>query len=803
MQDHKNLRKKQKYFCQNPFLGQNNVNNFNPFQLMGSAKLIWVIIYCLVVSNASAQKQWDGESLDGQWLSPKNWFPDGVPSANDDILLNNDFIKTSYRVMLPPSNSSVTGSQLTLMPSTKCTITLEVPETNTASPAMNVNGILIRKGGELLNRSGATAGNTFLINGNIIIQNEGKYIHQTMRGNSYLISKLIHQEGTEKGIIIIDVPGAAGYLMSLSGRTFGTLQFSTDSSIATKSYSGSGSNDLIILGELIINKNVFFKSTLSGNIQVKGGLTNHGTFVMAPSTADTNKRQLVFNGDSTYFNSTGGFQQNSNFNGVKVATGSALKLYSPLILSNPTTMILVSANARFEPGDYYIQGGQFYSDSASTIFITSKDGISREPEKGNIRVNQINLSTKSSVVFCGNIDQESGDFFPDSISAITINKHVGKLTLSKHLHVIDSIALYAGNVISSSKATLSFSGKQIFPNEIDIRLTTGKYKGLIEGPFTYHTDSEVLISFPIGKDKVYAPLLLRKEKGIPTTYRVEYFKEKTTMYNSLKNYPLYKIDSTQYWEIQLLGPLSAVENKSAISINTSMNTLRSSFNEQCFAYFESASNQWKSILTTTQDPNIGITTTIPFKLTESLYTYGESRMDVLPLVGIIAGASLRNNIIKLSWKNYMNSKTKFYQIEISDDAKLFKPYSIVYEKGNSANQSYDFQFNIEGYAERFIRICAIDEFNLSHCSNIIHIKNDLDIQLPYPNPATNEINLIINKQEDQVCCWTIDALGRRKKSAVEQKNNYFKIKTENLMPGKYTLQYSSKGNYSSFPFIKK
>jgi hypothetical protein len=236
---------------------------------------------------------------------------------------------------------------------------------------------------------------------------------------------LIHQKGTEKGIIAFNVPGNSGYLLSLSGRTFGTLHLGKNASTQNKSYSGSGINNLVITGDLIIDENINFKLSLTGDVQVKGNITNLGSFTIAPSTSDTSKRKLLIDGDSMIFINNGVFEQNINFNGITVSSGTTLKLRSPLTLTHPTAILLISKNAFFEPGDYYFQGGKFYSDSMSTILVSSTDGISSQPNKGNIRSNQISINLKSSVIFCGVGNQQRraailADAFRDfSTSSIT------------------------------------------------------------------------------------------------------------------------------------------------------------------------------------------------------------------------------------------------------------------------------------------------------------------------------------------------------------------------------------------------
>ena len=770
---------------------------------MKSGILILLVLSQLITSTTIAQKRWDGEAADGEWNSGRNWYPDGIPANTDLVLLNNDFINTSYNVKLPPSTIAVICSSITIMPSAQSKIILEIPETNTASPALITNDIIIEKGGELINCSGALSGNTFQLNGNIIIRNEGRYVHQTIRGNAYLISKLIHQKGTEKGIIAFNVPGNSGYLLSLSGRTFGTLHLGKHVSTQSKSYNGSGINNLVILGDLIIDENVSFKSSLTGDVQIKGNITNYGSFTMAPSTADTSKRKLLIDGDSMIFINNGAFEQNINFNGINVSEGTTLTLRSPLSLTNPSATLLISKNAFFEPGDYYFQGGKFYSDSMSTILVSSNDGISSQPNKGNIRGNQISINSKSSVIFCGVGNQQSGDLFPDTLGTLTIDKTVGDIVLSKNLHITDSLFLKKGNIISSNSRKIGFSGHHILPNELINKKTVSTYKGFIDGPFIYYSDSSTEIGFPIGKEGIYSPISIIKDKAVPITYEIEYFNKKSIMYDSGKTYPLHKIDSSQYWKFESIIPVLQNEAKSSIYLNANLNKMGSRYNEQCLAYFEYESNKWNSIFLPLQNEVTGVQTSDAFILKKGLITFGQIQFDILPMRALNANAHFVNNEVEVSWQNAKNTEAIQYQIETSDDSRIFEPIGMINNQHKSENQTYKFQFIPKATASLYIRICGVDSFYKYYYSNIIHLKNHFQVKPLFPNPATNEIYLVRDKDDEKIEYWIIDAAGKRIRPIIDRRGNIVVFRIESLFPGTYILQYESKEIHKSYPFIKK
>jgi hypothetical protein len=181
-----------------------------------------MILFCIAVTafvTCLAQKKWDGGGNNNQWSNDQNWFPDGVPLLGDDVMLDNSLIQGSYVVELPLGNITVDLHSLIITPNGN-QITVLLPSTNSGLPGLNISGtgdaLVIGNQGTLLNASGATTGNAILVTGFLRINDGGKYIHQTARGNAALIDRLSIAPGTEKGVFEFDTPGTAGYTVLFS-----------------------------------------------------------------------------------------------------------------------------------------------------------------------------------------------------------------------------------------------------------------------------------------------------------------------------------------------------------------------------------------------------------------------------------------------------------------------------------------------------------------------------------------------------------------------------------------------------------
>jgi len=239
------------------------------------------------------QKKWDGGGNNTQWSNDLNWSPDGIPSPSDDVLLDNSLFPGSYLVELPSGNSLADIHSLSIGTSPNI-ITLLLPVTNTATTALNLSGtgdvIIIGNNGVLRNASGANSGTPIMLIGTMKILDGGKYIHQTARGNAVLIDRLSSVPGTEKGIFEFDVPGTSGYTVSLTSNTFGTLSFSAKAAGGTKSYSGSGTGNLNIRGDLLIESGTQLSSTLTADILLAGNLKVDGRLNIIPVTPGSTGR---------------------------------------------------------------------------------------------------------------------------------------------------------------------------------------------------------------------------------------------------------------------------------------------------------------------------------------------------------------------------------------------------------------------------------------------------------------------------------------------------------------------------------
>ena len=756
--------------------------------MKSAVRLFFSILLIGITLSDYAQKHWDGEEGDGQWNSARNWLPDGVPLQNDIVILNNDIVTASYNVILPSTNTAVEFQSIQINSSVAQVISLEIPEGNSASPAIICQNITIGKNGCLVNNSGATAGNTFSLSGFLKIEDGGKYIHKTIRGNAYLISKLIMSTGCEKGIVEFDVPGNAGYTLSLSGKEFGSLLLNSSKAGGKKSYSASGSGDLIIHGNFQTEKGATLTSSLISNIRLNGNIINYGSLFLNPTSGGVDGRAILFEGDSSGFFSAGTFQQNSNFKKIVINSNASLRLFSPITIYNSSTKFEISPNGIFKPDNKCVIGGSFIADSAALLSIGSNEGISNEIGLGNIQCSTMSFHPKSRFIFESSGDQKIGNAFPGSSAYLKLNKPFGNLILTKPIFVLDSISLFKGKIISTIEFMITLNGyftqSTLNPNE----WSAGNENSFISGPLRYISDTMKVLDFPIGKNNQFSPIRITRNTEIPATYSVEYFDGPSKNIDSTKKYPLQTISKKEYWTIEKSTSTPEQTANEKISLYKHSNSLSELTQFPVIAWYTSDSGKWTAI----NPSSNGFTTTsitgTSFTIKSGECTFGEVKTMALPLNDLTLTYTSHNKATELIWHYNNDHEVDFYQIEESNDGRMFKPINDEIALKKLSTHYYHYEFNLDQPNERYFRVIAFKNQTKIAQSNIIHIASQSFKTLFYPNPASTKLFINPTKDTDLLTSiYIVTQQGQFIQPRWKCNNGSYEIDMTTINKGVYTI----------------
>jgi hypothetical protein len=242
--------------------------------------LVIFILFCPAILLAGT-KLWTGFGGDGKWSNPLNWSASSLPQSTDDVLLDNGDLPVSYQVNLP--NAAVILRSIVISPSPGRNIELILPASNSITNGLTVTGpgygIELKAGAIFRNASGLSAGESLSIADSMMIHDGGRYIHQTRAAHANNILRILSTApGTEQGIFDFDVPRAS-YTISVSNRTYGSLELHATAQGSMVNYTCSGANPLHVRGNLRIGSNVNMSidlSGLNGNILVEGDFIQEG-----------------------------------------------------------------------------------------------------------------------------------------------------------------------------------------------------------------------------------------------------------------------------------------------------------------------------------------------------------------------------------------------------------------------------------------------------------------------------------------------------------------------------------------------
>lgn len=483
-----------------------------------------LLLLTTAAAPANGQRRWDGEGGDSLWQNPRNWHPDGLPMAGDSVRLDQSLTPADYLVRLPAGQTTVILRSLQITPGPGGRITLLLPSANTAAPGLQLTDtgdcIRLDPGAVLRNASGAAAGEPLQPAGRLRIADGATYVHNTPRGNARIIDRLSQAPGTENGIFEFDVPGTAGYTVSLTGNTFGSLSFRATAAGNTKSYSGSGTSDLVIRGSLRIAAGARLTSTLTATIRLHGDLVADGLLHLAPATIGTTGRNLAFCGRRTqHLAGIGQITAGNAFRSLECRAATRLVLSRDVQLPLPGQAFLVMDSATLSLGTHAISGeGSFRTLPGATLDIGSPDGIYTTAARGNVRTRIRDFSPLANYHYTASGPQSTGDALPDSIRTLAVDKPRGHLSLAKPLRVYGRLILAKGLVLSRPETLLTLDGASLqSPGNAFGTSNAGWDSSFIDGPLAIRSGPTPHLDLPLGQDPVFAPARLLFPTARPTT----------------------------------------------------------------------------------------------------------------------------------------------------------------------------------------------------------------------------------------------------------------------------------------------
>lgn len=727
---------------------------------------LWLVGWPMLVSG---QKKWDGEAGNSDWMSARNWYPDGVPSTSDSVLLDNQFISGNYNVQLPAGNTLVELLKIRIAAGTGKEIILEIPNTSTASPALIItdmgDGLIIDKGGVFIHASIASSGNPLQLNGKLRLQNEGRYIHRTARSNSDIAGRLSSVPGTENGIFELDMPGTGTGSVSLTGKTFGSLIFSATTA-GTKSYQATGSTNVFIRGNLVIRSGAKFTNALSSDIFLMGDLLLNGTLSFNPTTTGTTNRSFHFSGPYSTWSGNGILDLATDFRQLILDSLATLYLNYPVSLPNDSNMLIIRGMVYLK-ASYPVKGqGYFQLAAGGGITVSNQEGICRSCSTSSIQTKNQFYSKRGRYYFLGPSTQLSGIDLPDTIGLLSIQNPKG-LTLQRSLYILDSLVLKEGQLNVNTNSFLMTDGKKIksfSPNSY------------VVGELGLHVNDMQPHVIPIGDPQLIAPIFVRNyASGNDTEIKITYIS--TTNQSSFN-----------YWMIKITDPDKKIYVGTIPQKRDSVNLFGTMEN------WITSTDIWTmtpSLPILLEDkPALEMVNTIS---NTNKIAVVQQRNQLLPIEGILLSGLVQDDWVKLRLDIRGDGHKVF--IEQSENGSRF--YTIDSMEINSSH-TYSWQDRSKIVQPQFYRVASY-EGGMSQFSNIIKLMPRQSSIRLYPNPAQEKIFIFLPNS-----CSTIEYRIVNSSGATIRKlrSNSKTLDISALASGSYFLQLINNDQLVTLPFTK-
>jgi hypothetical protein len=745
---------------------------------------VFLVLIKGISAKIYAQKKWDGGGNDSLWSNPLNWHPDGVPTSSDTVVLNNQWIPYSYHVYFPPGMVTSHALSLSIEPSSTHQISVTLPNTNTGAPGLMLyagdTALTLNNRSIFYNASGAAAGNAIQLTGKLMIKNGGKYIHQTQRGNALLIANLATSAETQKGVFELNVPGNSAYTLSASGRNFGSLVLSGQNS-SRKTYTSSGSNQLTIRGDLLINEQATFSSSLTHNINISGDMTIKGRLYINPITSDTVGRCLITTGSNNKMEVSGEFNQGSHFRKWLIG-GNYQLLHSNINIDHANVKIHVQSGSTLDFGLSIIKGsGEFISDS-NCNFLSSAVSIIGSDTLANIQTEGLNLHPAIHFTCYGSSPQATGNRFPALIGKLKIEKDQDNVFLTKYITISDSLLLINGKLISTDTISISILRYCNLGNE----------KSYFTGRIN-HLSTNTTLFFPIGKGNLYAPIEIVRITEASQTYQIVIDSLTPTLNSYTTLHPIQQLSSPIYWTIKTHQQGNMREEAQFIY------TKQSNDQSACIASLDNLANQWKLASGIKANDSL-LAATLDSSATQ-LFTLGKLSPQILPLSSISLQKKRNGGALILTWKVDDDENAMFYLIESSSNGSAYNITDTMMSIKQKGSYTYSKTIKLPITKSCFYRIKGIDGDGRSIISNTVVAQTQQNNVQLFPNPSRDA--LFLNTSEAVRKLILINTNGEIKSVRYEREGKMLRILINELKAGYYYLVIDYSNKRTILPFVKQ
>jgi len=560
-------------------------------------------------------------------------------------------------------------------------------------------------------------------------------------------------------------------------------------------------------GSLIINNGNFSASipasgsnthNIHGNLEVKSGATFRinqqsvaanssvllgGDLLVQGTLEGSNSNTTATN--AIIFNKTG--TQSIDIDGTlnnhvtfQVNSGAELVLPQNLDLTNARNTLEILNGGTLNFNGFNVTGaGSLINNAGGTLKITSPQGITSAGTTGNVHTTTRNYNSGGTYMYVGAASQSTGNGMPASVANVVVNNTNG-VQFSQATTLTGNLNLVNGLIGNTATNALTLS--------TDATVTGGNANSYINGPVVQNTNSVTAKTLPVGKNGVYAPVILTPSVSTAATFVAEYFNGAATTpdagtYASGSN--IQSIDNFQYWNVnRSSGSATAsltLPFQSSSNIPDLSRALVAHYNGSAW---ENAGNAG------TSGSVSGGTVTSNALNTFSPFTVGILNSTPLPVGLDDFKVEKATASVNLSWHNPTETPGSKYLVERSNNGVTFEAIASLNATGKESKYTYA----DKGYkaGDNYYRLTLVDRDGATTVSKVkqIFIKAAAEAILVYPNPASKAVNLAGLTAEDVVNVYNVTGTLVQSVTAT---GKTLSIDLCNVAEGVYTVQVVHSG----------
>ena len=503
----------------------------------------------------------------------------------------------------------------------------------------------------------------------------------------------------------------------------------------------------------------FFNNQITGNVTLADDASNSGGFL-------TDMRNNTITGTSTFTNN-----------------GSS------------TLFDAFSSGSNDFSNKYF--GNVFYTRNNGDIYIGVGGSASNVVEYSqNLTLNSASNIFIGKIKFTGNSNSviEQLGTQPIVVQQLTIQKTgTGKVTLNDPVTITGNVTFISGIIYSSVTNSLIF--------ESGATQSGASPTSYLDGPVT--KIGNTAFTFPVGKPGEFALISISAPLNITDAFRAQYFASNAAAsgYNpALKDVTLDHVSASEYWVLDRTAGSSNVFV--TLSWDASRSGLVNSLADLRVARWNGSS--WKdegnSLVTGTNAAGTitsaaAVTSFSPFALASA------TPLNPLPASLVRFTAGKCNGSVCLSWVAENEQNLSRYEIEKSNDGRIFTGIITLNALNTTAQKTYTAKDNTPYSSANFYRLKMIDRDGSFTYSKVINLTGDGpgDVTM-LPNPAKHFTLL------KGITGYSVVRILNLSGKVMLQQNiasNVQKLNTGFLPAGTYLLQLAGNAKTITLKLVKQ